>query len=163
MGSLREIATSLCLPALVCLLAVPSVLATEGRVHDCPPGTRMAGATPADATARGCQRQDKEGNLIRHGPWTEWYLNGQKQKQGDYFNGKRTGLWTWWYPGGLKMQQGKYLNDLPVGVWSYWDEQGKPVDIRKSQRSGSLRKAGSDEPSVDREDFGNTLKKAFGR
>lgn len=85
----------------------------------------------------------------RHGAWTAWYVNGQKQQQGEYRNdaplgkftwwhengqkgvegeyveGKQHGRWTWWHNNGQKSIQGQYAKGDPAGRWTWWKEDGK--------------------------------------
>lgn len=96
--------------------------------ENCLDGGHITGASPPDGTERGCEIVDKDGAHVRHGHWVEWYLNGQKQKEGDYYNGMRRGAWTWWYPSGQKMKEGFFNDGRAVGKWGYWDETGKKSD-----------------------------------
>ena len=43
-----------------------------------------------------------EGANQRHGLWTWWHKNGQKQMEGRYEADLPTGKFTWWYPNGQK-------------------------------------------------------------
>jgi len=53
----------------------------------------------------------KEGK--KDGLWTDWYENGQKEKEGTYKDGKPDGLWTMWYENGQKKSEGTYED----GFW----------------------------------------------
>jgi antitoxin component YwqK of YwqJK toxin-antitoxin module len=91
----------------------------------------------------------KQGRDEKHGEWTSWYANGQKQLQGAYENdaqvgkfvwwhengqkalegsydhGKQNGKWTWWHNNGQKSIQGRYVKGNPTGRWVWWREDGK--------------------------------------
>lgn len=89
------------------------------------------------------------GSDEKHGHWTSWHSNGQKQLEGDYEHdqqvgkfvwwhsngqqalegsfvaGKQDGSWTWWYANGQKQIQGAYASGNPTGRWIWWREDGK--------------------------------------
>ncbi len=91
----------------------------------------------------------KAGADERHGPWTSWHSNGQrqlegtydhdvhvglftwwhsngqKQLEGRYFQGKQDGHWVWWYDNGQKSIQGEYAKGNPTGRWTWWAEDGR--------------------------------------
>jgi len=91
----------------------------------------------------------RQGKDEKHGPWTSWYGNGQKQLEGAYKHdmqagkfvwwhqngqkalegnfesGKQDGTWTWWYASGQKSIQGHYAQGNPTGRWTWWKEDGK--------------------------------------
>jgi antitoxin component YwqK of YwqJK toxin-antitoxin module len=90
-----------------------------------------------------------EGVDDKHGPWTSWYGNGQKQVEGQYAHnlptgnftwwhannqiasegtyeeGKQHGRWVWWHENGQKSIQGECTQGSPSGRWSWWDEGGE--------------------------------------
>jgi antitoxin component YwqK of YwqJK toxin-antitoxin module len=119
------------LTILSMILAIPALVTPAWAGIDCPPGSRLSGAEPPDGNSRGCQKIDKDGNPVKHGPWTEWYMNGAKQAEGQYVDGRQHGSWQWWYPNGRKKQEGRYLDGRPVGRWVYWDEQGREKPKKK--------------------------------
>lgn len=91
----------------------------------------------------------KQGKDEKHGAWTQWYQNGQKQMQGEYRNdfqigkffwwyqngqvalegaydsGKQTGKWVWWHANGQRSTQGEYADGNPTGRWRWWDTNGR--------------------------------------
>lgn len=108
----------------------------------------------------------------RHGVWTSWYPNGQKQMVGEYRNdievgrftwwydngqkategefkiGKPHGEWVWWHPNGQKATQGLYSLGNPTGRWSGWDESGRLT--RAEDHSEPHNAAGVGEIDTDR-------------
>ncbi|MDP8215468.1 MAG: toxin-antitoxin system YwqK family antitoxin [Candidatus Euphemobacter frigidus] len=59
------------------------------------------------------------------GPWTYWYKNGQKRKEGVFKEGTPVGEWSFWYKNGVRMKKGAYNNDgREDGPWKYWYENG---------------------------------------
>lgn len=64
-------------------------------------------------------------NGERHGTWTFWYKNGQKQLHGEYAAGKKTGLWTKWDQNGAKITQGTFLQGKMHGKWVDWYANGQ--------------------------------------
>ncbi len=128
----------------------------QARAVHCPDHGEMIGDEPPDGTGRGCVKRDNGGKPVRHGPWVEWYINGQKHSEGSYADGKRVGLWTWWHVSGQKMQEGNYLDGAPAGAWSAWDEEGKKLDNKpKPGGKGLLEES----PTMD--DFSRNMGKAF--
>ncbi len=91
----------------------------------------------------------RQGNDERHGDWTSWHENGQRQLEGTYDHGvqvgtfvwwhsngqialkgryedgKQEGAWTWWHANGQKSIHGQYAHGSPVGRWTWWNENGR--------------------------------------
>jgi antitoxin component YwqK of YwqJK toxin-antitoxin module len=68
------------------------------------------------------------------GKFSWWYENGQKQAEGDYDNGKKTGVWTTWHSNGLKEAQGEYKDGKLTNKWMRWDADGKLVEGNEPQK-----------------------------
>lgn len=66
-----------------------------------------------------------EGVNQRHGLWTWWYKNGQKQMEGRYEADMPVGKFTWWYPNGQKQLQGEYLAGKQQGKFVWWHANGQ--------------------------------------
>ena len=111
----------------------------------------------------------KTGKDEKHGPWTTWHSNGQRQLEGTYEHdlqvglftwwhangqkalegrfetGKQDGNWTWWYATGQKSIQGEYAKGNPTGRWTWWKEDGKvaqsgrPVALRRRRDPATAR------------------------
>jgi len=105
--------------------------------------------TPDDWWNAHLATYEKQGKDEKHGPWTAWYITGQKQMlgeyrndaqvgkftwwhangqkalEGSYINGKQNGKWVWWHQNGQKSIQGEYVMGNPTGQWSWWGEDGK--------------------------------------
>ena len=146
------------LPGLLSLLLMTASL--HAADVSCPDGGKIEGCMPPDCFERGCTIEGN-GNKMRHGPWTEWYLNGQKHKEGLYTRGREAGQWTWWYPSGIVMQRGKFFQGKPSGKWSYFDENGKPEHTEGPERA---KARGDDPPGTEEnkaEDFAKDLNKVF--
>lgn len=78
----------------------------------CPPDTQLIGSQKM--TQQSCSYQDSNGTIIRHGPFIEWYLNGQKSNEGTYDHGKQQGLWTYWDPSGKKVAEREFRDGQMV-------------------------------------------------
>jgi antitoxin component YwqK of YwqJK toxin-antitoxin module len=100
----------------------------------------------------------KEGQNQRHGEWTWWHRNGQKQMEGrfvsdqpagvftwwysngqmqltgEYLDGLQNGKFTWWHTNGSKMMEGEYLAGIQINNWTRWNEEGK---VRETARYSS--------------------------
>jgi antitoxin component YwqK of YwqJK toxin-antitoxin module len=61
----------------------------------------------------------------KHGQWTAWYRNGQKQTEGEYAEGQAVGTFTWWYENGQKQAEGAYVDGREQGTWTTWHPQGQ--------------------------------------
>jgi antitoxin component YwqK of YwqJK toxin-antitoxin module len=73
---------------------------------------------------------------LQNGPFTWWHSNGQKALHGQFEVGKQNGRWTWWYPSGQKSIQGEYSLGNPTGRWTWWKEDGKvaqSADLSQSE------------------------------
>ena len=97
------------------------------------------------------------------GPWTTYFVNGQKSHDIHYKNGKYNGPFTTYhddgapsvqqhytdhhangpdtgrYKSGQKMYEGQYENDQQIGLWTHWYESGKvqqTVTYKNGQRHG---------------------------
>jgi antitoxin component YwqK of YwqJK toxin-antitoxin module len=105
--------------------------------------------TPDDWWECKLQVTTRQGKDEKHGAWSSWYANGQRQLEGTYEHdaqvgqftwwhangqkslegrfdlGKQDGSWTWWYPTGQKSIQGQYAKGNPTGRWTWWKEDGK--------------------------------------
>lgn len=61
----------------------------------------------------------------RHGKWTYWYKNGEKQLEGEYVRDKKTGLWVKWHQNGAKATEGDFLYGKMHGKWTDWHGNGE--------------------------------------
>ena len=62
--------------------------------------------------------------LLYHGPYAEYYSNGQQQKSAQYEHGMKTGEWTFWSKDGGVRKQGRYVNDKQTGTWKKFRADG---------------------------------------
>jgi uncharacterized protein len=62
------------------------------------------------------------------GKFTWWYANGQKQLEGEYTEGKQEGKFTWWHENGQKQMEGIYETGAQVGKWVRWNTDGKRIE-----------------------------------
>jgi len=56
----------------------------------CPGDARPVGVP---GTEQGCTRLDRQGQAQRHGPWRQWYPNGELRRSGHYRYGQTCGPW----------------------------------------------------------------------
>lgn len=61
----------------------------------------------------------------RHGPYKEWYRNGQLRGQGTYENGQPQGQFTWWYENGQRSVEGNFDGGRKVSQWTWWHKNGQ--------------------------------------
>ena len=77
-----------------------------------------------------------------NGPYTSFYLNGNKEEEGNYKNGSKEGLWQKWDSLQRKMDSTVYLQDQPIvatefsfyknGVLSYYSTKDSLLDTYTS-------------------------------
>jgi hypothetical protein len=82
------------------------VVAFACKSGPCPPDTQLIGSQKM--TQQSCSYQDSNGTVVRHGPFTEWYVNGHKSNEGTYVHGKQEGVWTYWDESGRKTEEREY-------------------------------------------------------
>ena len=58
---------------------------------------------------------------------TYYHSNGQKKKEGTYFNGSRDGKWTEWRDDGTRLEECFYENGEKHGIWIHWGKKGKKL------------------------------------
>jgi len=51
----------------------------------------------------------------KHGQWTYWYRNGQKDREGSYFHGEKDKKWIKWRPNGDKPWEKTYEQGVQIG------------------------------------------------
>ena len=80
------------------------------------------------------------------GKFTWWYPNGQKQLQGEYINGKQQGKFTWWHPNGQKQLEGAYIAGVLSGKWTRWNNDGRVVEVGDYSADGKQQIVQGGEP-----------------
>jgi uncharacterized protein len=60
----------------------------------------------------------------RHGPWIEYWFNGQLSYKGTYINGKRHGHWDFYFSNGILSSSGRYDMNKLLGLWKCFSEDG---------------------------------------
>jgi uncharacterized protein len=84
------------------------------------------------------------------GKFTWWYANGQKQLQGEYIAGKQNGKFTWWHASGQKQLEGGYVAGQLTGKWTRWNGEGHVVEVGDYTADGKqLASEPKPLPSVD--------------
>lgn len=63
-------------------------------------------------------------SIVRHGPYIEYYPNGNQFKRGHYTNGLQDGQWVYWYANGKIAKHGKYKLGEHDGRWVYRSKEG---------------------------------------
>ena len=66
-------------------------------------------------------------NKLEMGKKTYYHPNGQKKKEGTYFNGSKDGTWTEWRDDGTRMEEATYENGEKHGPWIHWGKNGKKL------------------------------------
>ena len=58
------------------------------------------------------------GDGVKHGPWREWYANGNPKSAGNYVDGKMEGKWQTFYEDGSVKTEGVYKGGFKDGIWT---------------------------------------------
>lgn len=61
------------------------------------------------------------------GPFVWWHANGQKAVEGEFVDGQQDGRWVWWYANGQKASLGEYHYGTMISTWRQWDADGRLV------------------------------------
>jgi antitoxin component YwqK of YwqJK toxin-antitoxin module len=62
---------------------------------------------------------------VRHGPFREFYPNGQVATEGEYEDGLQQGLWRDYHENGQVAAEGYFVDGAEDGVWQFWNAKGK--------------------------------------
>ena len=56
-----------------------------------------------------CRPRSRPASDEKHGPWTSWHPNGQRQLEGTYEHDVQVGKFTWWHANGQKALEGRFI------------------------------------------------------
>ena len=87
----------------------------------CPPDSVLKGASPPHGREQHCELAD--GTL--HGPYMEWFANGQLMTHLNYKNGKEHGSQKSWWPNGQLMMEGISIKGKRYQGFKYWSITGQ--------------------------------------
>ncbi|MBZ4398974.1 hypothetical protein VZQ01_34175 [Myxococcus faecalis] len=79
--------------------------AGQGVRLECPAGTTQKGSKPTKDLGVFCIKTGGSSDLdkvVRHGPYVDFWANGQKQSEGQFKDNLRTGRWTFYDANGVK-------------------------------------------------------------
>ncbi len=99
-----------------------------GKEGPCPDGAKLTGKSPPDGHQQWCVKEDKDGNIVKHGKWRSWHENGQKSIEGGYRNNAMHGQVTRWASNGTKTAEGQYSNGKEQGLWRTWSPDSGSKD-----------------------------------
>jgi antitoxin component YwqK of YwqJK toxin-antitoxin module len=134
-------------------LLVASVLAlsTTGFAADvqvtCPEGSAQKGKVGKDEAVYCSKANRKAGEPVFHGPYVDFWANGQKQSEGQFLNGFRTGHWTFWDATGVKTGETDFAEGDYHGTRVQFFANGKPKMIeqyKKGFRNGTVQEMSED-------------------
>ncbi|HTQ37804.1 MAG TPA: toxin-antitoxin system YwqK family antitoxin [Pirellulales bacterium] len=78
-------------------------------------------------------------SMVNHGPYTSFYLSGEKLEEGNYVDGKKDGAWHMWYPNGQEAKVENYIDGQLDGHWTLFTDKGvqqSEVSYKAGQRDG---------------------------
>ncbi len=81
-------------------------------------------------------RQEWKNDLL-NGKWEEWFANGQKEKEKNYFNGNLNGEQYEWYENGQLKIEEKFANGAQIGERIKYLENGK-IKRKKFFKNGKV-------------------------
>lgn len=121
---------------------------------DCPAGTVQRGGKVNKDMGVFCVKSGSSANMDKatlHGPYVDFWANGQKQSEGQHKDGMRTGRWTFYdangvktgeteferndyhgqrvefYPNGAKKLEQTWVKGKREGVEAFYAEDGRKV------------------------------------
>ncbi len=80
--------------------------------------------SPDDFSTAKLAVYEKQGDAIKHGPFSIWFENGQIKAKGTYSNGVLDGNYESWYANGQRESSGNYQQGEQDGEWVWWHENG---------------------------------------
>ncbi len=126
---------------------------------DCPKGATLAGAAPLDGYEQWCEKKNKAGKVVFHGPYASWYQNGNSAIHATYKNGYLHGPYTNSYKSGRVAKRGNYVKGIEDGVWIFRYENGR-LKMKGAYKNGM---PDGEWRLYDPEDFQTTLLYENGR
>jgi len=91
----------------------------------CPSGAYLIDNSSIPGGARYCEKEGSNGNLIKHGPYTQFYQGGGVARVMRFKNGLLDGKVTIYYSSGKKMAEIETQNGKKLGDWKVWDFTGR--------------------------------------
>jgi antitoxin component YwqK of YwqJK toxin-antitoxin module len=64
-------------------------------------------------------------NGSKHGLWSYYYENRNKEREGEWNQDKRTGIWKFWWEGGQRKRNESWAGGLKNGLWEFWHVNGQ--------------------------------------
>ncbi|MFP2901565.1 toxin-antitoxin system YwqK family antitoxin [Corallococcus sp. 4LFB] len=126
-------------------IAAPS-LASEVQLS-CPAGTVQKGKTTKNESVYCVKTASTDIKPKLHGPYVDFWPNGQKQSEGLYLNGFRSGHWTYWDANGVKTGETEFVAGDYHGERVQYFANGKPKMIeqyRNGIRNGTVQEMSED-------------------
>lgn len=71
---------------------------------------------------------EPQASLSITGPYTVYYKNGKKMREGHYVDGLKDGFWTRWFANGQKNAEGVYKLGRLEGLWRMWNIDGSNMN-----------------------------------
>ncbi|NTX01453.1 toxin-antitoxin system YwqK family antitoxin [Myxococcus sp. CA040A] len=78
---------------------------------NCPAGTLQKGTRVSKDLGVFCVKSSGDDKGSHHGPYVDFWANGQKQSEGQYKDGFRTGHWTFYDTNGVKTGETQFVNN----------------------------------------------------
>ena len=117
------------------LVVVPAVV--DGQSLTCPAATTPKGERTPEVSEAWCEALH-EGKVVLHGPYRAWWPNGQLGTDGRYHYGRPVGVWKGWYVDGKRQGEESFEDGRRIGG-GYWNENGKQVANPPQQPNRSMQ------------------------
>lgn len=128
-------------------------------------------ACPVGTVQKGGEKLSKNGGVFcvktssgkerepqLHGPYVDFYPNGQKQSEGQYADGARVGLWTFWDANGVKTGETEFAGGNYHGKRVQYFSTGKPHVVEQytnGKRDGFFQEFSEDGKLVRQAQYRN--------
>jgi len=84
----------------------------------------------------------EEGSKVLHGPYSDYFENGNLKTSGQYFDNIANGVWEFYYENGQIRMRGNINNGVNEGQWEYYYENGETSmegEISNKKRQGDWK------------------------
>lgn len=84
----------------------------------------------------------EEGSKVLHGPYSDYFENGNLKTSGQYFDNIANGVWEFYYENGQIRMRGNINNGVNEGQWEYYYENGETSmegEISNKKRHGDWK------------------------
>jgi len=114
---------------------------------NCPQGTTQKGDKVSKDSGVFCVKPGAGKEFKLHGPYVDFWPNGQKQSEGAYQEGFQVGLWSFWNTEGVKTSEIEFVRGNYHGKRVLYFSNGKPRIVEEyanGKRNGLVQEFSED-------------------